>query len=88
MTKHTCRPANSKPSICSRAILASSGRLYLQHLLVWTMTLGADILDEAIAFTATCRGIAVEVDKVKFTKGFEDLLDVVLGQVEMQRTDI
>lgn len=44
-----------------------------------------DVLDKAVAFASTRRGIPVKINEFKLAERLEDLLDVALGQLEMER---
>lgn len=82
----TWRPANSKPSICSSAILASSDFLYLISKSVmrnYYSQTGQDALDKRITFAAAGHGIPMKIDKLKFSKGFEHLLDIAFSEIKM-----
>lgn len=73
----TVRPANSKPSICSRAIFASSALLYLDK--VYQKAISKRILhllDEGIAFATASNGVSVQIDEVELSEGFEYLFDI------------
>ena len=55
------------------------------------MTKGCEhiyLLDEAVPLAATCCGIPVKINKLKLAEGLENLLDVALCKVEMQRSNI
>lgn len=47
-----------------------------------------DILNKAIAFASTRRGIPVKINEFKLAERLEDLLDVALGQLEMERPNV
>jgi len=47
-----------------------------------------DVLDKAVAFAATRRGIPVKINEFKLAERLENLLDVALGQLEMERPNV
>jgi len=48
----------------------------------------ADVLDEAIALAPTRRGIPVKINELKLAERLENLLDVALCQLEMERPNV
>ena len=69
--------------------MASSGFLYLQEFCEsMVIPESVDILNKAIAFASTRRGIPVKINEFKLAERLEDLLDVALGQLEMERPNI
>lgn len=61
----TVRPASSKPSICSKAILASSARLYLREGKWATKNKlqRSHVLHKSVSFAPSSHGIPVKVDE-------------------------
>ena len=47
-----------------------------------------DVLDKAVAFASTRCGIPVKINEFKLAERLEDLLDVALGQLEMERPNV
>lgn len=45
-------------------------------------------LDKAIAFASTRRGIPVKINEFKLAERLENLLDVALGQLEMEGPNV
>jgi hypothetical protein len=87
----TVRPANSKPSICSKAILASSALLYLsgnEYRIPKEIIIMTNVLNERIAFASSSYRIFMKVDKFQLSEGFKNLLDVAFREVEVERTNI
>ena len=47
-----------------------------------------DILDKRVAFATTSHRVPVKINEFKFAEWLEDLLDIGLGEVEMERPNI
>lgn len=42
-----------------------------------------DVLDKRITFAAAGHRIPMKIDKLKFSKGFEHLLDIAFSEIKM-----
>jgi hypothetical protein len=83
----TVRPASSKPSICSNAILASSALLYLcENVAAYQMDQlsNENVLHEGISLASPSYGVLMKVDKLQFPERFENLLNVAFREVEVE----
>jgi hypothetical protein len=46
------------------------------------------VLDEAVSFASTRRGIPVKINEFKLAEWLENLLDVALSQLEVERPNV
>jgi len=47
-----------------------------------------NVLDKAVALASTRRRIPVKINELKLAERLENLLDVALGQLEMERPNV
>ena len=47
-----------------------------------------DALNKAVSFASTRRGIPVKINELKLAERLENLLDVALGQLEVERSNV